>query len=155
MKKPVTLYASIYLDPTQSELSKQATNLFVENVLHEPDERYSLLGKIKGNHKASNSEFKGRVTEPLRNHVSHQMRMYEDLITPILLLQARANLRKLRENSSEAAPLTAKDLFPAKISARKTRDNHQEKNKKLQEEGRSTELQWVAARKKDQGRVEE
>ena len=147
--------ASIYLDPNQSELSKQATHLFVENVLHEPDERYSLLEKIKGNHEASNSEFKVRVTEPVRNHIRHQMRMYADQITPMLLLQARANLRKLRENSSEAAPLTAKDLFPAKISARKTRDNHQEKIKKLQEEGRSTELQWVAARKKDQGRVEE
>ena len=84
------------------------------------------------------------MTEPLRNHVSHQMRMYEDLITPILLLQARANLRKLRENSSEAAPLTAKDLFPAKISARKTRDNHQEKIKKLQEEFQSEDADYFA-----------
>lgn len=148
---------SIYLDPNQSELSKQASHLFVENVLHEPDEQHNLLETMKASRESNTQcqEFKIRITQPVRNHVRQQMHKYANEITPNLLSEARINLGKLQDKSSEARPLTAQDLFPQKLCERKTNKNHREEIDKLKKQGRSTELQWVAARKKDKGNVEE
>lgn len=44
-------------------------------------------------------------------NVRHQMRKYANKIIPNLLSEARVNLEKLQDESSEAGPLTAKAWF--------------------------------------------
>lgn len=143
--------ASIHVDVNQSELSKQATQLFVENVLHGPEERYNLLGKVKTDHQ-ENKEIKIRITEMVRNHVRNQMRKYASQMSPVLLLEARKNLDNIKQKSGAAGPLTAMDLFPLKFFEMKSRDP--DEFHQLQYEGRDAALQWVASRKKDKGAIE-
>ena len=75
--------ASIYVDSNQLEISKQATQLFVENILHEPEERYNLLGEVQTNCHEENKEFKIRVTGMVRKHVRNQLRKYANQMTPL------------------------------------------------------------------------
>ena len=142
--------SSLHLDANQSEVSKQASQLFVENVLHDPDGRINLWEQVSANNQKGVSEIKVRVTETVRKHVRQQMRKYCSQLTPQVLLEARENLK-----SNHVGPLQAKDLYPAKFDQTKTRERVDETVAQLEEDGRNMEIKWIASKKKDKVIVEQ
>ena len=84
--------SQLYLNDSMSELSKQATITFVENILHH--------GKTKT-----------RTTEAAREVHEERMKEYTQMLTTDVLQEARKNLNKIRENCTHG-PLTAKDVYP-------------------------------------------
>ena len=84
--------SQLYLNDIRSELSKQASVTFVENILHS--------GKTNT-----------RTTEVACEVHEERMKEYAQLLTTDFLQEARENFNKIRENSTHGS-LTAKDVYP-------------------------------------------
>ena len=86
-----------------SELSKQASITFVENILHS--------GKNNN-----------RTTEAAREVHEERMKAYANMLTSDLLQEARKKLNTIRKCENRG-PLTAKDIYPKAWEARKLNSN--------------------------------
>ena len=108
--------ASLVLQPNMSELSKQATQCFVENVIHNSDDHQELLRSLREDN--PNQTSKIRIAEKVRDHTRKQMNAYASKITQPLFSEASRNAKKLqKKENSTVGPLTAKDLYPSKFLA--------------------------------------
>ena len=110
-----------------SELSKQASITFVENILHS--------GKTNN-----------RTIEAAREVHEERMKTYANMLTSDLLQEARKKLITIRKCENHG-PLTAKDVYPKAWEARKLNSNTPSMIKSLKAEGRNRELQWKASTK--------
>ena len=84
--------SQLYLQNNMSELSKQASITFVENILHS--------GKNNN-----------RTTEAAREVHEERMKAYANMLTSDLLQEARKKLNTIRKCENHG-PLTAKDVYP-------------------------------------------
>ena len=119
--------SQLYLQNNMSELSKQASITFVENILHS--------GKNNN-----------RTTEAAREIHEERMKAYANMLTSDLLQEARKKLNAIRKCENHG-PLTAKDVYPKAWEARKLNSNTPSMIKSLKAEGRKLELQWKASTK--------
>ena len=84
--------SQLYLHDNLSELSKQESIMFVENILH-------------------GGKSNGRTTAAARDVHERRMRAYGQLLNTELLQQARKNLEKIQKGNVDSGPLTAKDVY--------------------------------------------
>ena len=119
--------SQLYLQNNMSELSKQASTTFVENILHS--------GKNNN-----------RTTEAAREVHEERMKAFANMLTSDLLQEARKKLNTIRKCENHG-PLTAKDVYPKAWEARKLNSNTSSMIQSLKDEGRKLELQWKASTK--------
>ena len=91
--------SQLYFRENMSELTKQASITFVENILH--------------SEKTNN-----RTTEAAREVHEERMKAYAHMLTSDLLQEARKNLNTIQTCKTNG-PLTAKDVYPKAWEARK------------------------------------
>ena len=84
--------SQLYLHDNLSELSKQASMMFVENILHR--------GKSNG-----------RITVAARDVHERRMRVYGQLLNTALLQEARKNLEKIQKGNVGSGPLTRMSIL--------------------------------------------
>lgn len=118
--------SQLYLQNNMSELSKQASITFVENVLHS--------GKTNN-----------RTTAAREVH-EERMKTYANMLNSDLLQEARKKLNSIRKCENHG-PLTAKDVYPKAWEARKLNSNTPCMIQSLKAKGRKLELQWKASTK--------
>ena len=120
--------SQLYLHDNLSELSKQASITFVENILHS--------GKSNG-----------RTTVAARDVHERRMRAYGQLLNTELLQEARKNLKKIQKGNVDRGPLTAKDVYTKAWEEKKPNKQMSAIIKSLKDEGRKLELPWKASTK--------
>lgn len=125
--------ANIYVSPNESELSKQASHLFVENVLHSTASRLELYSSLSASSRKS-----VRVTSEVMEHVSQQMIEYAAIVTPQRVKEAREQVKRLRSGESTARTSTAAETYSTLSSRHRLRPApaHDERMAQLEDEGR-------------------
>ena len=119
--------SQLYFRENMSELTKQASITFVENILH--------------SEKTNN-----RTTEAAREVHEERMKAYAHMLTSDLLQEARKNLNTIQKFKTNG-PQTAKDVYPKAWEARKLNSDTPSMIQSLKAEGRKLELQWKASTK--------
>ena len=125
--------ASIYLHPNESELSKQASHLFVENVLHSTPSRLELYRSMSAPSRKS-----VRVTYKFMDHVAQQMNEYAATITSQRVKEARDQVKRLRSSQSTARTSTAAETYSTISTRHRQRPSaqHDQRMATLEEEGK-------------------
>ena len=117
--------SQLYLNDNMSELSKQASITFVENILH------------SGKTNTTTTEAASEVHE-------ERMKDYTQMLTTDVLQEAGKNLNKIRENCTHG-PLTAKDVYPRAWVEKKVNNNLPEMIQSLKADSCKLKLQWKAS----------
>ena len=120
--------SQLYLHDNLSELSKQASITFVENILHS--------GKSNG-----------RTTAAAKDIHERRMRAYGQLLNTELLQEARKNLEKIQKGNVDSGPLTAKDVYTKAWEEKKPNKQMSTIIKSFKDERRKLELLWKASTK--------
>ena len=117
----------LYLDPNMSEETNQATQLFVQNIIHERVDKAN----------------KSRTTAKTRDEYRSRMVSYSNTITAELINQAKVNIHDQKQGTAEhPAPLKAKDVVKEKWKGLKERPGTQQTLGQLESEGRDLEIRW-------------
>ncbi|PFX11545.1 TNF receptor-associated factor 6, partial [Stylophora pistillata] len=119
--------SQLYLNDNMSELSKQASITFVENIVH--------------NRKTNTS-----TTEAASEVHKERMKGCTQMLSTDLLQEARKNSKKIRENSTQE-PLTVKDVYPKAWKEKKVNNHLLDMIQSLKADGRKVKLQWKASAK--------
>lgn len=99
--------SELYLHDKSSELSKQASITFVENILHG--------GNVNGRTTEAARQVRMTSTRTYKSKTSmyeERMKAYGLLLTTELLQEARKNFNGIRKGSVVSGPLTAKHVYP-------------------------------------------
>ena len=119
--------ADLYLDPNMSEETNQATQLFVQNIIHERVDKAN----------------KSQTTAETRDEYRSRMVSYSNTITAELINQAKVNIHDQKQGIAEhPASLKAKDVVTEKWKDFKERPGAQQTLEQLESEGRDLEIRW-------------
>ncbi|XP_065178845.1 uncharacterized protein LOC135809422 [Sycon ciliatum] len=121
--------AGIHLTNSDSEMTKQATHLFVENVIHGNDATAGSSGK------------RTRMTGATTQQLATAMQDYASTITPERLKKAKKQLKLLRQGTSQARSLTASETYQDVLKRHRARADHDKTLARLEREGRSHGVQ--------------
>eukprot|EP00117_Sycon_ciliatum_P005381 scpid48283/ scgid9350/ len=135
--------ADIYVHPNESEASKQATHLFVENVLHSTADRLQLYKNLSAGARTTT-----RVTKASMKHVRKQMLEYSSTITAERLQQARETLRKTVSSDHSGRALTAPETYRNALERHKPRQDHEQRMIALEKKGKCHSVRHDPGRKK-------
>ena len=119
--------SQLYLNDNMSELSKQASITFVQNILH-------------------NGKTNNRTTEAAREVHEERMKEYTQMLTSDLLQAARKNFNMIKANNTHR-PLTAKDVYPKAWKEKKVKNDTPTMIQSLKADGRKLQLYWKASTK--------
>eukprot|EP00117_Sycon_ciliatum_P008661 scpid71423/ scgid1655/ len=123
---------SIYLSHNESEESKQASHLFVENVLH------------------SDRDGEDRVTSHHKEQMRERLARYTSTVTREKIKQAQGNLASRKASSSTAGrTLTTEEVHRQALQRHPSRPAHAEDVATLQESGRKHSVIFIPTRKGD------
>ena len=124
--------ASLYLDPNMSEESIQATQLFVQNIIHK-----------KGAKKL-------RTTPKTREEYKTRMIAYTKTVNHELIASAKSALTDQKSGKAEhPAPLKAQEVAAGGWEGLKDKENATEIIKSLEEQGRNIEVRWQSSTIRD------
>ena len=128
--------AELDLDPNMSEQTNQAIQLFVQNVVHEKNDK-----------KASN-----RTTAHSRQDCVTKMALYSHTITPDLFKIAKNNIADQKKGTA----LNPAQLKPGEIAATKWKNLKEKSNdnvwttiRELEKAGRELEIKWQYSTQRD------
>ena len=139
--------SSLYLRSSESEMSKQATHLFVENILHNTQSRLgpssSQSGRLKRRQTAKEIDFTLKC-----------MTEYVKTVTPDRLRAACKQLKRLQRGESMQRSLTAAETYAGTLQRHKPRQRHAELVLELQKLGKEHAVAHnPGSRKATQGRA--
>ena len=100
--------SELHVDRNESELSKQASHLFIENVLHCTASRLQLY-KSQAATKCHQRSVRSRKLSMA--HIARQMKDYSTTITTSRLKASKAQLKLLRSGTSQARSRTAQEVY--------------------------------------------
>ena len=120
--------AQLYTSSNECELSKQATHLFVENVVHKTSARLQYYQK---GHKSAT-----KATASSMHHIAQQMKLYSASITPARLRAAKREVKLLRSGQSDARTRTAAEVYSDSLRRHRVRTDIDSHIAELEEAGR-------------------
>lgn len=109
--------SQLYINTNESELSKQASHLFVENIIHR-----------------SASLSSGKMTASKMRLIAQHMRQYAATITPARLKSARHQLKLLRSGQSNARTQTAAEVYSSSLRRHRRRPNIEKEIEELEQQ---------------------
>ena len=112
--------ADLYLDPNMSEETNQATQMFVQNIIHQRVDKAN----------------KSRTTAKTPDEYRSRMASHSNTITAALINQAKLNINDQKQGTAEhPAPLKVKDGMTEKWKDLKERPGAQQTLEQLESEG--------------------
>eukprot|EP00117_Sycon_ciliatum_P028306 scpid18540/ scgid22779/ len=125
--------AQLYVHPNESELSKQATHLFVENIIH----------------KTANTELSKKtrrkttpgMTSTMAKNISRQMKEYSATVTPERLAAAREQVKNIRSKTA-ARTKTAAEVYSDSLHCHRQRPDHEKNMTEMESEARTRSVDY-------------
>ena len=125
--------AQLYVHPNESELSKRATHLFLENVIH----------------KTANTQLSKRtqrksttgMTSTMAKNVSRQMKEYSATVTPERLAAAREQVKNIRGKTA-ARTKTAAEVCNDSLHCHRQRPDHENKMTEMESEAQTRPVDY-------------
>ena len=120
--------ASMYLDPNMSEETIQATQLFVQNIIHKKG-----VNKLRRTIK-TRTEYKKRIID------------YSKTVTHELIALAKSELTAQKDSAAEhPAPLKATDVAAERWDSLKEKGDTRVLINNLEQQGRNLEVRWQSS----------
>ena len=125
--------AQLYVHPNESELSKRATHLFVENIIHKTAN--TQLSK-KTRRKSTTS-----MTFTMAKNISRHMKEYSATVTPERLSAAREQVKNIRSKTA-ARTKAAAEVYSDSLHGHRQRPDHEKNMTEMESEARTRPVDY-------------